>query len=72
MHARTDFPADQRRLMLRTTIKDSDRPEPRLAGVDRHEDDGHTLKGSIEFLREIVAARSHLYISPGPLFYPAA
>lgn len=26
MHARTDFPADQRRLMLRTTIKGNERP----------------------------------------------
>jgi taurine dioxygenase len=26
MHARTDFPEDQRRLMLRTTIKGSERP----------------------------------------------
>lgn len=26
MHARTDFPADQRRLMLRTTVKGSQRP----------------------------------------------
>jgi alpha-ketoglutarate-dependent taurine dioxygenase len=26
MHARTDFPSDQRRLMLRTTIKGTERP----------------------------------------------
>jgi taurine dioxygenase len=26
MHARDDFPADQRRLMLRTTVKGSKRP----------------------------------------------
>jgi taurine dioxygenase len=26
MHARTDFPSDQRRLMLRTTVKGTERP----------------------------------------------
>jgi alpha-ketoglutarate-dependent taurine dioxygenase len=26
MHARTDFPSDQRRLMLRTTVKGTKRP----------------------------------------------
>jgi hypothetical protein len=34
MHARTDFPSDQRRLMLRTTVKGTDRAD-RLCGMTR-------------------------------------